>query len=73
MKKNNPKNQTTLKIAKSRDILPIEESAVDAFLFLYELEKANADRIRVELLPSFIADLAIEVGELKRLRDQILQ
>ena len=71
--KSKPKYRTTPKPANSEDTLLIEESAIDTFLFLRRLENESGNSIKIELLPSFIEDLAVEIEELKRLRDQILQ
>lgn len=73
MKKSKAQYRTTPKPTNSEDTLLIEESAIDTFLFLRRLEKESGNSIKIELLPSFIEDLAVEIEELKRLRDQILQ
>lgn len=67
------KYKATPKTAISEDTSPIEESAIDTFLFLRSLEGEGEGKIEVQLLPAFIEQLAVEVEELKRLRDQILR
>jgi hypothetical protein len=71
--KNKAQYRTTPKTTQSEDTYSIEESAIDTFLFLRELEGQGEGKIKVELLPDFIEQLAVEIEELKRLRDQILR
>lgn len=67
------KNNTTLKTPEIEDTSSIEDSAIDTFLFLRSIERENGDLIKIELLPEFIESLAVEIEELKILRDQILR
>lgn len=71
--KNKAQYRTTPKPTNSEDTLLIEESAIDTFLFLRELENQSGGRIRIELLPAFTEEFVAELEELKRLRDQILR
>lgn len=71
--KNKINYRTTPKTTQSEDTYSIEESAIDTFLFLRELEGQGEGKIKVELLPDFIEQLAVEIEELKKLRDQILR
>lgn len=71
--KNKAQYRATPKPANSEDTLLIEESAIDTFLFLRELENQSGGRIRIELLPAFTEEFVAELEELKRLRDQILR
>ena len=73
MKKNKAQYRTTPKTTQSEDTYSIEESAIDTFLFLRELENQSEGRIRIELLPAFTEEFVAEIEELKRLRDQILR
>ena len=71
--KNKAQYRTTPKTTASEDTYSIEESAIDTFLFLRELENQSEGRIRIELLPAFTEEFVAEIEELKRLRDQILR
>ena len=71
--KNKINYRTTPKTTQSEDTYSIEESAIDTFLFLRELENQSEGRIRIELLPAFTEKFVAEIEELKRLRDQILR
>ena len=73
MKKNKAQYRTTPKTTESEDTSPIEDSAIDTFLLLSQIGGEYDNSLRVQFHPDFLKSLAVEIEELKRLRDQILQ
>ena len=73
MKKSKAQYRTTPKPTNSEDTLLIEESAIDTFLLLSQIGGEYDNSLRVQFHPDFLKSLAVEIEELKRLRDQILQ